>query len=52
MPRYRVNTDLYLYAEDVAEVELVLLGMVDFSHYNTPHFERRGDIVELPEDDK
>jgi hypothetical protein len=50
MPRYRVPLDLYLEAEDATEVEHVIFGMADCFDYNTPHFSRRGDIVELPEE--
>jgi hypothetical protein len=52
MPRYRVPVDLFLVAEDHEDIEFVLLGMADCFDYYTPHFERRGDVVELPEDDE
>ncbi len=52
MPRYRVPLYLYLFADDATEVNEVLECMRDSADYNTPHFERRGDIVELPEGDE
>lgn len=52
MPRYRVNLDLFIEAEDPEEVRLDVLDMAENFDYYDAHFSQRGDIVELPEDDE